>query len=143
MMVNFLAITLIFAFVFLAAVHLYWAFSRPAAKRIAIPEVAGRPAFIPSRSATLGVAVSFFACALLVIVTFRFVPTLIPQKVLCWFTFGLALVFITRAIGEFRLIGFFKKVKGTTFARLDSTLYSPLSVAIAIGLFIIGSVSYP
>ncbi|WP_423856182.1 DUF3995 domain-containing protein [Acidithiobacillus ferrianus] len=41
-------------------------------------------------------------------------------------------------MGDFRLVGFFKTVTGTRFARLDSTVFSPLCLAMAIGIFVIG-----
>jgi hypothetical protein len=46
----------------------------------------------------------------------------------------LTAVFVGRAVGDFRTVGFFKRVRGTLFARRDSLLYSPLCVALATGL---------
>ena len=34
-------------------------------------------------------------------------------------------IFLLRAIGEFRIVGIFKKVKGTTFAKYDTFVYIP------------------
>lgn len=107
-------------------------------KIAAIPEVEGRPAFVPSRLGTLGVALALLVCAWLVAAASGVVRTSLPQQVLCWFMFGLALVFFVRAMGDFRLVGFFKTVTGTRFARLDSTVFSPLCLAMAIGIFVIG-----
>jgi hypothetical protein len=39
-------------------------------------------------------------------------------------------LFATWAIGEFRYIGFFKKVKSSKFARPDTKYYAPLCVLI-------------
>jgi Protein of unknown function (DUF3995) len=44
----------------------------------------------------------------------------------------ISLLFFLRAIGDFRYVGFFKKVKQTVFARLDSKYYSPLCLFIAV-----------
>jgi hypothetical protein len=44
----------------------------------------------------------------------------------------IACIFFARAIGDFNLIGFFKKIKGTKFAIWDNRLYSPLCLIIAI-----------
>lgn len=41
-------------------------------------------------------------------------------------------IFLLRAIGEFKYVGFFKTVKKTDFAKLDTKLFSPLCLAIAI-----------
>lgn len=41
-------------------------------------------------------------------------------------------IFILRAIGEFRYIGFFKKIKTTDFGKMDTQLYSPLCLFIGV-----------
>ena len=41
---------------------------------------------------------------------------------------------LMRAIGDFRYVGFFKRVRGSRFARMDTTLYSPLCLALAAGV---------
>ena len=43
----------------------------------------------------------------------------------------LAAVFALRAIGDFRYIGIFKRVRGTRFARNDSLYFSPLCMGIS------------
>jgi hypothetical protein len=52
-------------------------------------------------------------------------------------------VFVLRAIGEFRLVGFFKSVRGTPFAHWDTWLYSPLSLLIGLGALWLASTSRP
>lgn len=58
-------------------------------------------------------------------------------------TRGLAVVLFLRAIGDFRLVGFFKQIRDTRFARLDTILYSPLCLVMAIGTAILGYLSHP
>jgi hypothetical protein len=41
---------------------------------------------------------------------------------------------VARAIGEFKYLGFFKRVTGSKFARLDTLLYSPLCLLLAVGV---------
>jgi len=41
-------------------------------------------------------------------------------------------IFLLRAIGEFKFIGFFKTVKKTAFGKLDTKFFSPLCVFIGI-----------
>ena len=41
-------------------------------------------------------------------------------------------IFILRAVGEFKYIGFFKRVKQTKFARWDTKLFSPLCLTIGL-----------
>jgi len=44
---------------------------------------------------------------------------------------GMAVVFAARAVGDFKYVGFFKSIKGTTFALWDTRVYSPLNVVVA------------
>ncbi len=41
-------------------------------------------------------------------------------------------IFLLRAIGEFKYLGFFKSVKNTNFGKLDTKLFAPLCLLIAI-----------
>ncbi len=47
---------------------------------------------------------------------------------------GLALVLLLRAVGDFRYVGFFKSVGGTRFATMDTWCYSPVCLALSIGV---------
>ena len=47
-------------------------------------------------------------------------------------------ILLPRAVGEFRLVGFFKRVRGSGCARLDTFVYSPLCLALAVGIFAVG-----
>jgi hypothetical protein len=38
-------------------------------------------------------------------------------------------------VGDFRLVGFFKRVRGNAFARLDTLVYAPLCLVLAVGVF--------
>ena len=50
-------------------------------------------------------------------------------------TLVVAAAFLLRAIGDFRLVGFFKRVRNTRFAAWDTRLFSPLSLGIGIASF--------
>jgi hypothetical protein len=119
-------------FLTLAVVHLYWALGGRIGWVVAIPERNGRPMFTPSRAATLAVSVALFLCASLIAATGDLWTAPVSSIVLKWLTIGLALVLILRAIGDFHLVGFFKRVRGSRFARLDTALYSPACVLLAI-----------
>ena len=51
----------------------------------------------------------------------------------------IALTFAARAVGEFRYVGFFKRVRGTRFAQRDTWIFSPLCVLIALMAAVVGS----
>ena len=138
-----LAVALIATFAFLASIHVYWAFGGRFAKVAAIPELRGTPSFVPGRMATLLVACALFACAGLIGAACGFVDAPVSSLVIQWGCFALALLLLLRAIGDFRLVGFFKKVRGTRFAWLDSALYSPLCLVLALGVFFVAWKSAP
>ena len=50
-----------------------------------------------------------------------------------WSAGVLSLVFCVRAVGDFRFVGFFKRVRGTPFAIWDTRLFSPLYLLLAAG----------
>jgi hypothetical protein len=44
---------------------------------------------------------------------------------------SISLMFLLRAIGDFRTVGFWKSITDTPFAHWDTRLYSPLCLGIA------------
>ena len=61
----------------------------------------------------------------------------VPPRLLSWLSLALALGLLARAIGEFKYVGFFKRVRGSRFARLDTLIYSPLCLSLAIGVALV------
>jgi hypothetical protein len=136
-MANALAVVVVVVFSALSLVHFYWALGGRAGKLAAVPEVSGRRAFSPSAAGTLIVAMGLALCALLVAATASLVHGSIPPEWLRWLCYALAAVLLARAIGDFRLVGFFKRVRGTRFARLDSVAYAPLCLLLSAGVFFV------
>jgi hypothetical protein len=50
-----------------------------------------------------------------------------------WPVFILGFAFLMRAVGAGGLVGFTKRVRGTSFARWDTRLFSPLCLALSYG----------
>lgn len=121
-------------FVILAAWHFKMAFFGMPGERNAVPSADGKPLFEPSQGATVAVGVVLLQFAALVAATAGFFATGLPQFLLAWACCALALDLLARAIGEFRYAGFFKKVRGSKFARMDTLLYSPLRLLLAAGV---------
>jgi hypothetical protein len=67
----------------------------------------------------------------------------VPIQLYAWGTWTLAALFLLRGIGDFRLVGFFKRVRGTRFARRDTRLYSPLCLALALAVVAAGYDAQP
>lgn len=123
---------LVAVFAVLGLVHLYWAAGGRIGQAAAIPQVGNKPSFQPGTIATIAVAFALFGAAGVVAIRSGILldPTLsFLATIGCWV---LAAILAMRAIGDFRLVGFFKRVTGTPFARADSLFYSPLCAVLAV-----------
>ena len=121
-------------FAALAALHLYRAAGGRFGAAVVVPEVDGKATIHPGPLITLVVALLLSAAGALVAVRSGLVPGReISPRLVQLATCVLALVFALRAVGDFRTVGFFKKVRDTAFARYDTRFFSPLCVAIAAG----------
>jgi len=123
----------------LSLVHVYWALGGRTGKGAAVPQVSSRPAFVPSAFATFFVAVGLAACALLVAATAHLVVSPLSGSWLKWLCLALALGLLARAVGDFRLVGFFKRIRGSAFARLDTLLYAPLCLLLSVAVFYVAT----
>jgi len=136
-MVTLLPQAVCIAFATLAVWHFYMAVAPGAGGGGAVPSVDGKPLFTPTRRATAAVGVILLVFASLVAATAHIVPLGVPQIALSWLSYALALGLLARAVGEFRYVGFFKRVHGTEFARLDTLVYSPLCLLLAGGVALV------
>jgi hypothetical protein len=122
-----------------AVLHLYWAAGGHAGVAVAVPERDGRAAFAPGRLVTAAVGVALVVAACVPAVRRHWVWAPVPDAAaiaLCW---TLAALFVARAIGDFRYVGFFKRVVGSRFAALDSAAYTPLCFVLGLALAVAAS----
>ena len=116
----------------IAGAHLYWAAGGQAGSSAAIPQANGEPLFRPGRGATVLVATGLFALAGLALWRDGLILLPLPffiAKIGAWLA---TLVFLVRAIGDFKYLGWSKRVRGSRFARLDDVVYAPLCLMLAI-----------
>lgn len=132
-----LALIVSIIFVVLALWHFRMASLPVSGTSNAVPSIGGKPLFAPSRMATVAVGVVLLLFAGLVAATSRVVAVGIPQVVLRWLSFGLATALLARAVGEFKYVGLFKRVRGSRFAMLDTFVYSPLCLLLSIGVALV------
>ena len=129
-----LALAVSVVFLLLALWHVWMALHPAAGLGTAVPSAGGKPLFAPSRTATFAVAVALAACAILVSATGRLIEIGLAQSVLVALSYALALGLLLRAAGDFRYVGFFKRVRGTRFARMDTLVYSPACALLALAV---------
>jgi hypothetical protein len=129
-----LAIALVAVFDLLCLMHLYWAVGGRVGNLQALPErTDGTVLFRPGPASTLVVAALLATAGLLVAQRAGILPGPFPPALVrlgCWCVSG---ALVLRAVGEFRYVGFFKKVRGTAFARMDTLFYSPLALVLGAG----------
>ena len=115
----------------LSALHWVWVVRGTGNLEGFVPEIDGKPAFEPGRLVTAGVALLLLAAAAVCASEAQLfgLPRWPLARLGVW---TLLVVLLLRSIGEFRLVGFFKRVRGTRFARLDTWVFSPLCLVISV-----------
>src|SRR5437762_4367155 len=132
-MIILVSISLFLIFLFLSLIHFYWSAGGQWGKDAAIPSKKNNiKAISPGVLSTFIVGLGFLAFGIFILIKANLlhipIPLLIKKNGL-WF---IAIIFIIRAIGEFKYIGFFKKIRCTKFGEYDTMYYSPLSLLIGI-----------
>ena len=135
---NFLLPAVVCAtFVVLALWHFFMALGPAAIASGTVPTADGKPLFVPSVLATVAVGTLLLLFALLVAATAEIIVLGLPRLLLIWLSYALAAGLLARAIGDFKYVGFFKKIRDSRFARLDTWVFSPLCLLLAAGVAII------
>jgi hypothetical protein len=129
------AVSLIF--IVLGLWHFYMAFTGVSGKSGAVPSADGKPLFMPSTKSTVAVGIVLILFAVLVAATSGMLLLGVPTRVLTWLSYALAVGLFARAVGEFKYVGFFKTVRDSRFATMDTLLYSPLCLLLAAGVAVV------
>jgi hypothetical protein len=132
-MTTIFAIILFLIFLFLSSIHFYWGLGGRWGSEGVIPVKANNPKVImPGPLPTFIVALGLFGFGLFILIKSGLINLDLPlwlEKSGLWIIAG---IFILRAIGEFKYVGFFKKIKQTNFGQNDTKYYSPLCLLIGI-----------
>lgn len=138
MIVTICSLTLSIIFSSIAVLHFYWGVGG----RWAIDSVAPTNAKGEKVLRTTP-ASCFVVCAgLLFFASFYFIQVIkielpLPDSLFTAVGWIIPGIFLLRSIGDFNYVGFTKKIKDTTFGRLDTTYFAPLCLLIAVLGFII------
>ncbi|ADV68132.1 DUF3995 domain-containing protein [Deinococcus maricopensis] len=117
----------------LSGLHVYWALGGRRGVAVAVPTSPnGAQLFRPSILATLMVACALGLAALLVLAAHGVLRAPVPEVLLIVGERALACVFLLRALGEFRYVGLFRRVRATPFARWDAWLFTPLCLLLGV-----------
>jgi hypothetical protein len=120
-------------FFVLSGIHFNWVFGGTFGFSKSIPiKENGEKLFEPKKfdSAFMGLVLAIFA------LFYVFVSGLVEVKIwekaieiIGWIIPG---IFLLRAMGDFKYMGFFKKIKGTEFSEADTKVISPLCMVIGV-----------
>jgi hypothetical protein len=127
-----IGLILFLIFLFLAAIHFYWGLGGKWGNDSAIPTNENNEKVMnPKLFECFIVAIVLLFFSFLTLVKSTIITFSLPywlQEYSLWIVSGL---FTIRAIGDFKYVGFFKKIKNTKFGQMDTKYFSPLCLCIA------------
>ncbi|MFD2572557.1 DUF3995 domain-containing protein [Spirosoma soli] len=133
-LVNFLLLSTI------SVLHVYWALGGRWGFDASLPELNGQKVLKPRWFDTLVVAGALAAMGLFHLYKLGWLPGLraiVPTWLERYGLWLMAVLFSLRAIGEFRYVGFFKRVRNSRFAEFDTRYYSPLCLLLSINTLLL------
>ena len=134
-----LTFILFIIFLALSLLHLSWAAGSSWGFEDAIPKnEEGKWMLKPKKKDSFIVGLGLLMFGLFYLIRADIIEFRLPSFVVSAASFIIPIIFLMRAMGDFRYVGFTKKLKTTTFAKKDTRFYSPLCLGIAIIGFILG-----
>ena len=124
-------------FLVLGALHFYWALGYTWALNVVVPsKPSGEKVLNPSAAASTVVGIGLCMMAVIHLANARLWLTEFPQ-VIKYSTLAMAIIFLLRAIGDFKWVGLFKKITTTPFAKNDTRYYVPLCFFLSVSSFLL------
>jgi len=122
----------------LSATHFYWSFGGKWGFDQALPKSAnGHRLFTPSKAHSAAVGTGMLILVVYLLIRTELISVSLPNFILDYGIWFFALIFVLRAVGDFKYVGFFKRVRNTNFGKLDSKYYSPLCLLLGILMILI------
>ncbi|MFD1629130.1 DUF3995 domain-containing protein [Pseudopedobacter beijingensis] len=133
-MTTIIALVLFLIFLFISSIHFYWAFGGKWGSKAVLPTKDDNNTQVlnPTILSTLTVAFGLLCFGVFILVMSGLITFNIPLWLSKYGLWIIAGIFTLRAIGDFNYVGFFKKIKHTTFGKNDTKYFSPLCLTIGI-----------
>jgi hypothetical protein len=132
-MSTLIATVLFLIFLFLSAIHFYWGLGGRWGSGAVIPTKDDNVKVMNPRLAeSFIVAFGLLSFGLLILIKAGIIAFSLPAWLSVYGLWIIAGIFIVRAIGEFRYVGLFKKIRHTKFGQMDTKFYSPLCLFVGI-----------
>jgi len=125
---NFIALVTITTLFIAGVFHFYWAFGGTLGLDRAIPTKDGKALLSPGKLLTIivGFIILNFAWVAYVL-NFKDLSVISYSEQIVYAGWFLSGVFAIRSIGDFRMVGLFKKINSTKFAEFDTKYFIPLT----------------
>ena len=133
MIITILSLILFLIFITLGGFHFYWIFGGVWGLEKVIPSKKNKASTLTiPKFATLLVGLVLVLFGLMYLIKLELINVQVPNWVTNYGFWIIPSIFILRAIGDFNYVGFFKKIKHTEFAKVDSKIFSPFCIIIGI-----------
>ncbi|MGI9545259.1 MAG: DUF3995 domain-containing protein [Cyclobacteriaceae bacterium] len=131
-------IVVILILLIIGVIHFYWSFGGKWGFDQALPKAeGGQRLFTPKKTHSAIVAMGMLTVVILILTKIEMISITLPDLMVNYGLWFFAAVFMLRAIGDFKFVGLFKRVRQTNFGKLDSRYYSPLCLLLGILMILI------
>ena len=137
-MIVILEFILVIVFLILSGIHFNWSVGGKLGFDKTLPtKEDGTRVLNPKKIDTAIIGIGLLLFAIYYLVRTEIVSVDLPHWILNYVGWIISSVFILRSIGDFKYVGFFKKIKTTTFGFFDTKYFSPLCTFIgSVGIII-------
>jgi len=126
---NFIVLLSITTLTIAGVFHIYWALGGTVGLDKVIPTKDAKALLSPGKLLTAAVGLLILCFAFLAyLLNFQSSNTMPYFTEVMYAGWFLSLIFLLRFIGDFNMLGFFKKIKSTTFANYDTKYFMPLTL---------------
>lgn len=117
----------------ISLLHVYWGFGGRWGMAQSLPtNEQGETVLKPDAMACFIVAIGLLGMSVYVFGFSKMINLPLPNLVSQFGIWVIAFIFSARAMGDFKYVGFSKKIKNTRFAELDTRYYSPLCLYLGL-----------
>lgn len=133
MMSTYFESILTILFLIISIIHFYWVFGGLKGLNKALPtDETGKQVLNPGKIETSIVGSGLFLFALYYSTKIGLLEIELPKLIVDYSGWIISSIFILRAIGDFKYVGFFKKIRNTEFGVFDTKYFSFISLTIGI-----------
>lgn len=127
------SILLSIIFTTLGIIHFNWVLGGTFGFSASLPtKETGERVLNPKKMDSAVVGTGLLAFGFFYLIKSGIISYVLPEWIMNYSGWIIPIIFLLRAIGEFKYVGFFKSVKTTEFGKIDTKLFSPLCLIIGI-----------